>query len=142
MAVLGTLTDSKFPEAVPGDTPSGTKVLFQQTAAPTGWTKDVTHNEKTLRVVSGSTTSGGSQSFSTVFGAGKNSGSHTLSTPQIPSHGHPYPRANAGPYDSTQQENLISLFGATSGSRGGGGAHSHSLSLDIEYVDVIVATKD
>lgn len=142
MAVLGTLTDSKFPEAVPGDTPSGTKVLFQQTAAPTGWTKDVTHNEKTLRVVSGSTSSGGSQAFSTVFGAGKNSGSHTLSTPQIASHGHPYPRATSGPYDSPQQENLVTASGGGTGFTGGGGSHSHSLSLDIEYVDVIVATKD
>src|SRR5712671_6740374 len=32
---------------------SGTRLLFQQTSAPTGWTKDTTHNDKALRVVSG-----------------------------------------------------------------------------------------
>lgn len=142
MAVLGTLTDSKFPEAVPGDTPSGTKVLFQQTAAPTGWTKDVTHNEKTLRVVSGSTSSGGSQAFSTVFGAGKNSGSHTLSSPQMPSHGHPFQAAVGGPYNPGSDESRVNTFNSQTNNTGGGGSHSHSLSLDIQYVDVIVATKD
>ena len=33
--------------------PSGTKMLFQQTAAPTGWTKDTGSNDVALRVVSG-----------------------------------------------------------------------------------------
>jgi len=28
--------------------PSGTRMLFQQTAAPTGWTKDTSHNDKAL----------------------------------------------------------------------------------------------
>lgn len=46
--------------------PVGTKMLFQQTTAPTGWTKDTTHNDKTLRVVSGTASSGGSVDFSTL----------------------------------------------------------------------------
>ena len=46
----------------------GTRMLFQQTAAPTGWTKDTTHNDKALRIVSGTASSGGTLSFSTVFG--------------------------------------------------------------------------
>lgn len=33
---------------------SGTKLIFPQAAAPTGWTKDTTHNGKVLRIVSGS----------------------------------------------------------------------------------------
>lgn len=45
----------------------GTACLFQQTAAPTGWTKQTTHNDKALRVVSGTASSGGSIAFSTVF---------------------------------------------------------------------------
>lgn len=47
--------------------PSGTKMLFAQTAAPTGWTKDTTHNDKALRVVSGTAGSGGSVAFTTAF---------------------------------------------------------------------------
>lgn len=47
---------------------AGTKMLFQQTTAPTGWTKDTTHNDKSLRIVSGTVGSGGSVAFSTLFG--------------------------------------------------------------------------
>lgn len=46
-----------------------TAALFVQTAAPTGWTKSTSHNDKALRVVSGSASSGGSTAFSTVFAA-------------------------------------------------------------------------
>lgn len=47
--------------------PSGTAMLFAQTAAPTGWTKSTTHNDKALRVVSGTAGSGGTVAFSTAF---------------------------------------------------------------------------
>ena len=49
--------------------PSGTAMLFVQTAAPTGWTKSVTHDNKALRVVSGTASSGGTTAFTSVFGA-------------------------------------------------------------------------
>ena len=47
--------------------PRGTQMLFQQTAAPVGWTKQTTHNDKALRVVSGTASSGGSVAFSTAL---------------------------------------------------------------------------
>ena len=47
--------------------PSGTRLLFQQTAAPTGWTKDTTYNNYALRITSGTVTSGGSVAFTTAF---------------------------------------------------------------------------
>jgi len=47
--------------------PSSTKMLFQQSSAPTGWTKQTTHNNKALRVVSGSVSSGGSNTFAAAF---------------------------------------------------------------------------
>jgi hypothetical protein len=47
---------------------SGTVMLFRQTAAPTGWTKDTTNfNDSALRVVTGSVSSGGTQGFTTAF---------------------------------------------------------------------------
>jgi len=46
---------------------SGTSMLFQQSTAPTGWTKQTTHNNKALRVVTGSVSSGGSNSFTNAF---------------------------------------------------------------------------
>jgi hypothetical protein len=47
--------------------PSGTSMLFAQTAAPTGWTKSTSHDNKALRVVSGTASSGGSTAFTSVF---------------------------------------------------------------------------
>jgi hypothetical protein len=48
---------------------AGTVMLFQQTAAPTGWTKSATHNDKALRIVSGTASSGGSTAFTSIFAA-------------------------------------------------------------------------
>src|SRR5262249_32277635 len=67
--------------------PSGTNILFQQTSAPTGWTKQTTHNDKALRVVSGTASSGGTVAFSTCFGRTATD-SYTLLTADIPSHTH------------------------------------------------------
>ena len=48
--------------------PSGTKMLFQQTTAPTGWTKVTSGvDNKALRVVSGTASSGGSNAFSNTL---------------------------------------------------------------------------
>lgn len=83
--------------------PSGTIMLFQQTSAPTGWTKLTTHNNKAFRVVSGSASTGGTTSFTgalnsaqTISGTTDGStvtitgstGSHTLTLNEIPSHSH------------------------------------------------------
>ena len=71
--------------------PSGTKMLFQQAAAPTGWTKDTTHNNKALRVVTGTPGSGGSRTFSDVFQNATVTGTvgnTTLTLDQIPTHTH------------------------------------------------------
>lgn len=46
---------------------AGTRMTFQQTAAPTGWTKDSTHNNKALRLVTGTVSTGGSTAFTSVF---------------------------------------------------------------------------
>lgn len=67
--------------------PSGTVMLFYQAAAPLGWTKQTTQNDKALRVVSGSTggSAGGTNSFSSVM-AQTATGNHTLATSEIPAH--------------------------------------------------------
>lgn len=118
--------------------PAGTAILFQQTAAPTGFTKVTTHNDKTLRVVSGTVGSGGNTAFTTVFGAGLVTGAHTLTIAEMPAHTHAsaivggtFATSVAGGWDT-----------GPSGSTGGGGSHTHTLSLDLQYVDVIIATKN
>jgi len=47
---------------------SGTTIVFYQASAPTGWTKSTSHDNKALRVVSGTGGgSGGSTAFTSVF---------------------------------------------------------------------------
>jgi hypothetical protein len=146
---------------------SGTAILFAQTSAPTGWTKSTTHNNKALRVVSGTAGSGGSVGFTTAFASQAVSGTvnaTTLSISQIPAHGHDvYANSFAGNlriamgplggdgslYSVSDSGNDASNTGAVfyAANNGGGGSHSHSFSgtaidLAVQYVDVIIATKD
>ncbi len=126
---------------------SGTLMLFQQTAAPTGWTKQTTHNDKALRIVSGTAGSAGATAFTTVFGASKTAGNHTLTESEMPSHTHT-PRRNST-VQTSEVNILTSTHSTTIGNinlsttaTGGSGSHNHTLSLDLQYVDVIIASKD
>ena len=151
--------------------PSGTRMLFQQTSAPTGWTKDTSDtNQRALRVVSGTAGSGGSVDFSTAFHSSRaTSGGNplqlTLSTNQIPSHRHwisGAPKddnnfstagqntqehglyADAGSYSASDQNRS---YGRNSAYSGGGQAHDHgftqaTVNLNVRYLDVIIAAKD
>lgn len=175
--------------------PSGTAMLFVQTTAPTGWTKSTTHDNKALRVVSGTASSGGSVAFTTAFASQAVSGTvgdTTLTTSQIPSHTHSgttdsrsltgtfgfcddnsttmgvrvrtatgvfsgvdftasYVSSSGVPASQTYQGD-VSMDAShthtfTTGGTGGGGSHNHSFSgtainLAVQYVDVIIATKD
>tara|TARA_B100001093_G_scaffold454728_1_gene464326 strand:+ start:11920 stop:14700 length:2781 start_codon:yes stop_codon:yes gene_type:complete len=157
---------------------SGTRMLFQQTSAPTGWTKDTSDtNNRALRVVSGSAGSGGSVAFTTAFAsksvsgsvantsAGGSVGNHTLSTSQIPSHSHGMQQKNAGLGcgPNISQTGAVGTFGCNNNSTGistfntgGGGSHNHSFSgsahnhsfsgtainLAVQYLDVIIASKN
>lgn len=132
--------------------PSGTLMLFQQTAAPTGWTKQTTHNDKALRVVSGTAGSGGSTAFTSVFASRTPAGSvgaTTLNTTQIPSHTHTVPEYNqgAGGGAATWLANTPTTGTYTTSSSGGGGSHTHSftgtaMDFAVQYVDLIIASKD
>lgn len=164
--------------ASPSAFPAGTAMMFVQTAAPTGWTKSTTHNNKALRVVSGTASSGGTVAFTTAFASKTPAGSvststtvslstggsvsaYTLSISEMPSH---------------QHSNAYNSYGGVSGPgfynpayypiagnvnpTGGSGSHAHgftnptysgsssssftgtAIDLAVQYVDVIIATKD
>jgi hypothetical protein len=55
--------------ATPSSFPSGTVMIFRQTAAPTGWTKNTTAalDNSALRIVTGTVSTGGTVAFSTAF---------------------------------------------------------------------------
>jgi hypothetical protein len=162
-----------FPDATEQSTafvqpiPTGTLMLFQQTAAPTGWTKQTTHNDKALRVVSGTASSGGTSAFTTVFAnqtptvsvnvGGLSINATTLSTAQMPSHNHTIPYVPGGStqgYDApTANAFRTDVSQVNTQDTGGGGSHSHSMSgsatatasaitLNVQYVDLIIASKN
>jgi hypothetical protein len=142
-ALLGTPTVSGDPVT---SFPSGTLMLFQQTAAPTGWTKQTTHNDKALRVVSGAASSAGTVAFSTVFGLTATD-SHTLLEAEIPAHTHTWTQRGDFNGSSTKAASGDNggagpTYTPATSSSGGGGGHSHNIDLQVQYVDLIIASKD
>jgi hypothetical protein len=146
--------------------PTGTEMMFVQTSAPTGWTKSTTHNNKALRVVNGTAGSGGTTAFTTVFAnqtptittSGLSVSATTLTTSQIPSHAHSRLIYNDYGYSSVTPNRTTGMVNGGGGSanlfgnaEGGGASHSHGISgsatssaitLNVQYVDVIIATKN
>jgi hypothetical protein len=120
---------------------TGTALLFQQTAAPTGWTKITTNNNAALRIVSGTASTGGTVDFTVAFAASLSSGATTLSVSQMPSHQHAVNGfATAG---ASGVAVGVTSGSIDSGATGGGGSHTHTLpSFAVKYVDVISATKN
>lgn len=133
--------------------PSGTRMSFQQTSAPVGWTKDTTAaiNDSAMRLVTGSVVNGGSVAFSTAFASKAVSGSiavtvgagtlavgagtlavgdTTLSLAQTPAHTHSV-TAKSGAGGSTTNQGFTGLGSSAtsiaSNSQGGGGSHTHGL---------------
>ena len=142
---------------------AGTRMLFAQTSAPTGWTKDTTnYNNFALRVTTGAASTGGSVGFTTAFASqtpagtintsGLSAGATTLTTAQMPSHTHTYSASNGGGSFPASFGCSVGLT-LNTGSTGGGGSHNHSISgsatftgtainLAVQYLDVITATKN
>jgi hypothetical protein len=143
--------------------PSGTRMTFNQTNAPTGWTKDTSTDNAGFRLVSGTVGSGGSVDFTTAFVSNRavtvssitgSAGATTLSTPQIPSHSHATTFFSGAPFGQPTRPYAKDHGGAidfSTSSTGGGGSHDHPFSfssgsgtvnLGIKYVDLIIAQRN
>jgi hypothetical protein len=131
-----------------------TAMLFVQTAAPTGWTKSTTHNDKALRVVSGTASTGGSTAFSTVF-AGR-----TIAQGNLPSYTLPNTLGVSIANGSTLLQNSttttvgtdnfavpntriggtnVTVTGSITGSVTSGGSGT-AMDFAVNYVDCVIAT--
>jgi microcystin-dependent protein len=145
--------------------PRGTTLLFWQAAAPIGWTRIVTQNDKLLRVVNangGPLGGGGTNAFS-VVNAQTVVGNTTLTTAQIPPHTHPISDPGHSHSSNAQLQNAnFGVGGGSSGSpqpltatinssttgitvqnnTGGGGSHNHTITMSIQFIDVILASKN
>tara|TARA_R110000737_G_scaffold258460_1_gene267059 strand:- start:2216 stop:4417 length:2202 start_codon:yes stop_codon:yes gene_type:complete len=123
---------------------SGTRMTFNQTAAPTGWTKDTTAalDDSIMRIVVGTVGSGGTAAFTTFNGLTATN-AHTLTTAQIPSHTHTGGFVNGtNLYVASSKGNNTRSRGGATGAAGSGASHTHGLSVDIKYNDFIIASKD
>lgn len=129
--------------------PTGTAMMFVQTSAPTGWTKSTTHDNKALRVVSGAASSGGTTAFTSVFT------SRTITTANMPSHTHtltdPGHTHTIGTTNSAGGGGSGSVVGggtsyttstATTGITIANAGSGTAMDFAVQYVDVIIATKD
>jgi len=141
--------------------PAGTKMVFRQSSAPTGWTKDTTASldDTALRVVVGTVSTGGTHALSSppsfshthTFTGGSNttsssgahthsdsfaSAAHTLTTSEMPAHTHTV--AGGARNFSTQGSGGSGAgneggftYYAATDSTGGGGSHTHALSGSV-----------
>ena len=153
-------------------TPDNTAMFFFQSSAPTHWVKSTSHNDKMLRVVSGTGAgSGGSISFTTFTGrtystpwsSNSSTGNHTLSQNRIPSHTHstmgtalsPFPQnpngtfnggdVNKGPGWSRSTDSTGGVSGPSQHSHpfsSSGTSPSISCNINVQYIDIIQCNFD
>ena len=151
---------------------TGTLTFFKQTSAPTGWTKQTTNTDYTLRIVSGSgsTSINNSVNFSTgmadvTFPVSVGSVSSGLSSvdADLPSHTHTYPllyASGTGPRLLNPTNTGVSQMVGTATVQAAGlvlspgpSPHSHPLGgsatgtggpgkFAVQYVDFILASKN
>ena len=139
-----------------GDIPSGSVMFFFQEAAPAGFTKSTANNDKALRVTSGDGGStGGTVAFETAFASQTATiGGTALTTAQLPSHTHVINGfTGTSTQDPPNTNDFVSgtdtvrggVSGQQTASTGSGSTHTHTSSaidLDVQYLNVIVCTKD
>jgi hypothetical protein len=149
--------------------PSGVKMLFYASTAPTGWTQDTTIGDSTIRVVAGAAggTTGGTLGFTSVFTSRPVSGTiggTALTVAQMPSHshgvndpghGHAIP-TGAGGFVGSGSGGVDYPTGGYSGSantgitivaNGSGGTHAHTftgtaIDMSVKYANMILCTKN
>lgn len=126
--------------------PAGTKMLFQQTSAPTGWTKitSAALNDAAIRLTTGTVGTGGTDAFTTTFGTGKATAGFSLTAAHNGPHNHSANDfANIGTAQGGCCQTTYGPTGGGTGSSGSGTAHAHNLNnMNLKYVDCIVASID
>lgn len=133
-----------------GEFPSGTKILFYQASAPTGWTIDTSVNDVGVRIVSSNGGGvSGSTAFSSIFKSSAintssstinvsniTTGATKLSVSQLASHSHNIqisayfidPDNASTPYISPSDDNRNGAV-KTSSSVGSNSTHTHTVSF-------------
>lgn len=148
--------------------PSGSITLMKMNTPPPGWTKTNTNNLNALRVVTGSASSGGSVSYTSVFttfsasvtGSSFNLNGTSTSLTQLPTHTHEYLTATTTAVMSTVGPSFATALippqapgtAPSSPTSSGTDAHGHpgtatissisgSLDMRVKYVDSILVQR-
>ena len=151
--------------------PAGTRKLFWEPSAPTGWTQltDAAYNNKSLRVVTGTGGGfGGMFNFTTVLSAARDItitvnntepilppsgipkvvGDHTLSISELPEHSHEHLLGPIGGSNATPFSNVGSRVRDGATNTGGvnegaaGGPHDHPFGGTVQIQGTYTATSN
>ena len=146
--------------------PKGTRMLFYQASAPSGWTqlKDTELTDATIRLVTGGAgVTEGSRAFQDVFkdglastnaAAGGTVGNTTLTESQMPSHRHSITTcadngtSNSYPMGPGDTQRTQTNWTANTGGFGAhahsftGTSHNHSLNLNVKRATCMVCSKN
>ena len=142
--------------------PAGIQMLFQQSAAPSGWKKLVDYNDCALRLTGEGTGSRTDcMAFSACFASGRGLtttqismgvNTSTLSVGQLASHSHDV-RIGSPSWSLSNTNNTLCSGAGTDNAIGWRGsneahghgcwntAHGHSVDLHVNFVDVILCEK-
>lgn len=126
---------------------SGDWIISTVTTARTGWTNvSATYSNKFMRINATPLTTGGADTHD----HGAATGSHTLTSAEMPAHTHPIDESKRGGYIALNEFYTVSIGGGSpttfnSQSVGGGGGHTHSVASADNipaYVQVVVFQKN
>ena len=110
--------------------PSGTAMMFAQGSAPTGWTKSGSHNNKALRVVSGSGGgSGGSVGFTSAFTTHSTSGTVSFTVDESTDN-----ETASGTVGSRTSTGSVDSGGGSTTGNDGSGTYSFSDTTDNKFI--------
>ena len=155
-----TSNGSAFTSSAPTvSVPSGAVMVFFQSGAPTGWTKLTSQDNKALRVVSGTGGgTGGSNAFTTALNSSVTAtgatATHALVIGEIPEHAHSFVQkvynqpgiGNAGGggarVDEADQTSTTGVAGNDPANGHSHNAGTLAVNVNVQYIDVILCSKD
>lgn len=141
-----------------GDFPSGTRMAFQQTTVPTGWTKitDAAYNDAAIKLTTGSVGTGGSAAFSSAFASlllARNNFPNVSVVVDITDPGHLHPTlygstaavaagTTATVRRSGAENTGTSFTGITAAFQLNGGVSQVPINLAVKYAEFCIGVKN